>query len=145
MRGHGQPDQYDQMKAMSEQFESDHLAGELEACARVIDYWGGAGSFAAMPEPLRDYCRSVAGTNAHDWRAGWAVDAGKADYARLTMPILIGRGEQAVPGMITMTDALAGCLPDVRRSAVVAGANHFLINSHPDACPELLGAFLAAN
>lgn len=81
MRGHGQPDQYDQMKAMSEQFESDHLAGELDACARVIDYWGGAGSFAAMPEPLRDYCRSVAGTNAHDWRAGWAVDAGKADYA----------------------------------------------------------------
>lgn len=132
---------YDEVRRMSEAFEAAYHAGEMDAAGRIIDFWGGEGVFAAMPEPVRDYCRKTAYANVLDWRSAFAFHAGKQDYAKLEIPVLLVRGSEACPAMVHITDALEEALPRVQ-PAVVAGANHFLITSHAEDCARLLAAFL---
>lgn len=132
---------YDATRAMSQAFEAAHHDGERDAAARIIDFWGGAGSFAAMPEVVQDYCRATAATNVLDWRTAFAFEASMADYARLDMPALLVRGGDANPAMVAITKGLGRGLRDARPAAV-DGAGHFLITSHPDPCASLLSAFL---
>ena len=58
------------------------------------------------------------------------------------MPVLLVRGALANRQMVSITDALEGHVPNAR-SAVVAGASHFLITTHAQQCAQLLGDFLA--
>lgn len=141
IREYGSTDLYERTLAMSRAFEAAHAAGERDAAARIIDFWGGAGSFAAMPAAVQDYCRATTASNVLDWRTAFGFEATTADYARLGMPVLLVRGGRANPTMTAITNGLAGSLPDVR-TAVVGGASHFLITSHPDECAALLTGFL---
>ena len=142
MRERGRTDLFAATHAMSAAFEAAYHDGERDAAGRIIDFWGGAGSFAAMPEPVQDYCRATTFANVLDWRTAFAFEATPADYARLSMPALIVRGGLANPAMVAITEGLAASLPDAR-SAVVDGASHFLITSHADDCARLLADFLA--
>ena len=78
-----------------------------------------------------------------DWHTDFGFDFSGADLARLDLPVLLVRGEHANPAMVAMTEVLATHLPQVQ-PAVVAGASHFLISTHPQDCAALLGAHLAA-
>lgn len=141
IREHGSEDLYEATREMSRAFEAAHARGERDAAARIIDFWGGAGSFAAMPAVVQDHCRSTAAANVLDWHTAFAFEAAKADYARLDVPFLLVRGSGANGAMTAITDGLALSLPDVR-TAVVEDASHFLITSHPDECAALLASFL---
>lgn len=127
---------------MSQDFEAAHRSGEPDAAGRIINFWGGAYSLAAMPASVQDYCRSTTDANVLDWRTVMTLGAGPADYARLTMPVLLVRGGHSNPAMLAITDALAASLPNVTL-AVVANASHFWITSHSAECAELLSGFLA--
>lgn len=141
IRENGSDGLYQETRAMSRAFEAAQADGEPDAAARIIDFWGGAGSFAAMPEVVQDYCRATAAANVLDWRTAFAFEATMADYARLDVPVLLVRGGRANPAMRAITEGLARSLPDAR-AAVVADASHFLITSHPEECAGLLAAFL---
>lgn len=142
MRARGHADLFDATHAMSEAFEQAYHDGERDAAGRIIDFWGGAGSFAAMPEPVQDYCRATTYANVLDWRTAFAFEATPADYARLSLPALVVRGGLANDAMVAITEGLTESLPDAR-SAVVDGASHFLITSHAEDCAGLLADFLA--
>ncbi len=142
IRERGHAAMYDATQRMSAAFEDACHAGERDAAGRIIDFWGGAGSFDAMPEAVRDYCRTTACANVLDWRTAYDFEAGMADYARLTLPVLLVRGALANPAMVEITEALKASLPN-HRSAVVDGASHFLIASHAEVCAGLLAEFLA--
>ncbi|NNE21266.1 MAG: alpha/beta hydrolase [Rhizobiales bacterium] len=133
---------FDQTRAMSDAFEAAYFAGEPDAASRIIDFWGGAGSFASMPEIVLQYCRDKTYNNVLDWRTAYAFDKTAADYAALSMPVLLVRGALANRQMVTITNALAAHVPRAR-SAIVGGASHFLITSHAKECAKLLGDFLA--
>ncbi|MCZ8291911.1 MAG: alpha/beta hydrolase [Hylemonella sp.] len=139
---HGHADLHAATRRMSHAFEQAVAYAEHDAPGRIIDFWGGTGSFAAMPPAVQDYCRQSAAANVLDWRTDFGYDFSGADLARLTMPMLLVRGEQANPAMVAMTQALAAHLPQAR-AAVVAGASHFLISTHPQECAALLAAHLA--
>lgn len=142
LRERGHSELFAEMREMSTAFETAWHAGERDAAGRIIDFWGGAGSFDALPEPVRDYCRSTAYVNVLDWRTAYTFEAGVADYASLAMPVLLARGGLANPAMVEITEALSTSLPNVRQ-AVVDGASHFLITTHVDDCARLLARFLA--
>lgn len=131
----------DSTRLMSQEFEAALRAGERDAPARIIDFWGGDGYFAAMPEAVQEYCRSTAEANVLDWRTAFSYEAPLSEYANLHVPVLLVRGGRANPLMVEITDALAGSLPTVR-TAVVDGAGHFLNTSHAEACSRLLTTFL---
>lgn len=121
--------------------ETAWRAGDADAVRQVIDFWGGAGSFAAMPPAVQDYCRQTLPVNLLDWETAFGFTAASRSFAALDMPVLVVRGGRAAPAMVAITDGLAACLHDARM-AVVDGANHFLISTHAKACAERLEAFI---
>lgn len=133
---------YDETLRMSQAFEAAVDTGEPDAPARVIDFWGGPGVFAAMPQAVQAYCRETAAVNVLDWRTDFAFEIDAAACARLDIPVLLVRGGEANAAMVAITDVLEHSLDDVR-SCVVDGAGHFLITSHAARCATLLSAFLA--
>ena len=142
LEGHDGRALYDQTLHMSQDFAQAVTAGEFDAPSRVIDFWGGPGVFAAMPEAVKAYCRSTAPINVLDWQTDFGFTVTPADCARLNIPVLLVRGGNANPAMVGITEALGACMPEVKR-AEVAGAGHFLITSHAQACADLLSSFLA--
>jgi len=139
----GRQDLLEDARRMATGFEAAHLAGEADAAGRVIDYWGGAGAFAALPPPVQDYCRRTTFANVLDWRTAFAFGATAADYARIGVPVLLVRGGRAVPSMVEITEALSRAIPQAQ-SATVEGAGHFLISTHPAECAALLREFLGS-
>ncbi|MDP2032078.1 MAG: alpha/beta hydrolase [Polaromonas sp.] len=133
---------HDDALQMSQAFEAAVRSGEPDAPARVIDFWGGPGVFAAMPEAVKAYCRETAAVNVLDWHTDFGFRVSAQDCANLAMPVLLVRGAEANPAMVAITDTLHGSLPDARHFAV-DGAGHFLITSHATPCAQLLSAFLA--
>ena len=133
---------YQETLRMSRAFEAAVHAGEVDAPGRVIDFWGGAGAYAGLPDAVKAYCRQGAPANVIDWRTGFGFNVTETDCAALKLPVLLVRGEQANPAMTAITDVLQGCLPNVRPH-VVEGAGHFLVSSHAPACAALLSSFLA--
>ena len=142
IRERGHMEIFETMQRMSAAFETAYHAGERDAAGRIIDFWGGAHSFAAMPETVREICRATAFANVLDWHTAYSFEATMADYARLTIPALVVRGARANPAMVKITEALEASLPNVH-PAVIDGASHFLITTHAKDCGELLAGFLA--
>lgn len=141
LRNHGERPLHDDALLMSQQFTADTHRGERDAAARVIDYWGGPGTFAGLPPAVQEFCRQAAGTNVLDWLTDFSFEVDADALAALSMPALVVRGELANPAMKAMTRLLAEHMPQAR-SHVVPGAGHFLISSHPDECAGLLGVQL---
>jgi pimeloyl-ACP methyl ester carboxylesterase len=132
---------YQEVLSLSHEFEAAVDAGDVDAAARIIDFWGGRGTFDAMPQAVRDYCKQTAPANVFDWRTDFGFQADSPDYAAIDVPVLLVRGAGANPAMVIMTEALVQALPDVR-SGIVPGAGHFLITTHARECAALLAAFL---
>ncbi len=141
IRGAGGGLLYQRTLAMSRDFEAAVRAGEPDAPGRIIDFWGGAGAFAAMPAPVQAYCRSTAQANVLDWHCDFGFPVTPQAVAGLDLPVLLVRGALANEAMQAITAALESALPRAR-PFVVDGAGHFLISSHPQACAGLLSAFL---
>jgi pimeloyl-ACP methyl ester carboxylesterase len=132
-----QPALYNEAAALADSFTSALERGEPDAAADIIDWWGGVGAFAAMPPPVQAFCRDLAQANALDWETDFGFRPDPAGIAALDCPVLLVRGARSIPAMVAMTEALAALLPIARR-AVVAGAGHFLISTHPADCAQLL-------
>lgn len=132
---------YQETLRMSRAFEAAVQGGEPDAPGRIIDFWGGAGAYAALPDAVKAYCRQTAAVNVLDWRTAFEFKVTMTDCASLQLPVLLVRGEHANAAMTGITAALQGCLPNVAPH-VVEGAGHFLVSSHAPACAALLSRFL---
>lgn len=128
---------YAEARELAAAFKEALDAGEPDAAARIVDWWGGPGCFAAMPGRVQDFCLNAAPANALDWETDFGFRPDRAAIAALSCPVLLVRGADAIPAMAEMTDALGALLPASRR-AVVAGAGHFLTTTHPRDCARLI-------
>jgi pimeloyl-ACP methyl ester carboxylesterase len=138
----GQPFPWiDDVRRTTDRFETAHAAGDPDAAAIIIDYYAQPGSFDAMPEAFRDYCRAKASTNLLDWRAAAGFTPEVADFAALDIPCTIVRGADANRAVADVTDAISQAIPG-STSRVVDGAGHFLISTHPEACAALVDAHM---
>ena len=133
---------HEETLAMSRAFEAAAAADEVDAPGRIIDFWGNDGAYAAMPDPVKTYCRQTVHANVLDWRTAFAFEMRESDYALLDIPVLLVRGGQANAAMVQITEALGDSLPRAT-PRVVDGAGHFLITSHGAQCAQLLSDFLA--
>jgi pimeloyl-ACP methyl ester carboxylesterase len=131
---------YQDVLRLSLEFKAAVDAGQPDAASIIIDFWGGRGTFASMPEVVRIHCGETAPTNVLDRRTDFGFDASLREYVALDIPVLIVRGALANPAMVTMTDARRQALPDAH-AAVVEGAGHFLITTHAAECAALLAGF----
>jgi pimeloyl-ACP methyl ester carboxylesterase len=134
---------YGGARALAAGFTAAVGGGEADAPARIINWFGGACIFAAMPPRVQDFCRQVAPANALDWETCFSFQPDRDALAVLGIPVLLVRGEDAVPAMVAVTEALRALLPGLHH-AIVGGAGHFLTSTHPEECAALLVDHLAA-
>jgi pimeloyl-ACP methyl ester carboxylesterase len=129
LRRCGDVELYEEVRAMSEAYSEAYRNGEGDAARRVIDFYGGRGSFDAFPQRMRDAIVATTATNILDWMSGMDFDQELASYASITVPSLVIRGECGHPTVRRAAEILSGAIP---KSAFVTvpTASHFVIATH---------------
>ena len=143
MRESGAHDLYASVRRTSDAFEQAQRSGERNAAGRIIDFWGGEGSFGGLPEGVQDYCRLTAPTNVLDWHTAFGFQLTVEAVSRLEIPVLVARGAMANEAMVVISDTFSEALPN-SETEIVEGASHFLISTHASECARLLCRFLDA-
>ena len=107
-----------------------HAAGDKWAARGVIDFWGGPGSFDAMPENARNAIAAWVPRNLRHWEPAFQRHALFEQLDGLRVPVTIVQSERAHP---TAKLVARGLQERIAGSRVleVAGANHFMIFTHP--------------
>lgn len=126
-----------EMLEVGEQFEEAYLRGDKDAAALIIDYWGGRGFFASMPEVVREFCRSTTYTNILDWRAAAGFTPQISDFSSIEVPATLVRGELANDAIVEITSLLSQFMPRAKLQ-IVESAGHFLISTHPKQCAAII-------
>jgi pimeloyl-ACP methyl ester carboxylesterase len=130
----------DDVMAMRDDYFAAFQQGDREAARRVIDYYGGAGSFDAMPQRMRDFVVATTAANILDWRCGF--DPAPSEYAALQLPCLVLRGGDGHVALARTAELLCETMPKATL-ATVAGASHFMMATHPAEVARLIGAHVA--
>jgi len=137
----GTLDAADDADALAElaSIELDWSAGAELWLTTFVDYWGGAGAWAALREPLRAEFR----------RVGWVVEEGvrtlmsdrtpAAAYRAIAAPFRLATGEHSPIAARRVVERLAATVADAT-TATIAGAGHMGPMTHA----ERVAAFFLA-
>lgn len=112
------------------QFLTDDAFGGSEAWLEAfIDYWNRPGSWGRMPEPLREWTRSVSWKMFQEVRACFAEDAPFESW-EIVVPTTMAVGERTTIAARAMSLGLARGRKNVR-VVDVAGTGHMAPLTHP--------------
>jgi pimeloyl-ACP methyl ester carboxylesterase len=128
---------YAQVVAMVDAYRTRFAAGDVEAARSIIDFYGGDGSFDGLPPRVRDYVVATTSTNVLDWSSAFADRGELADYRALTVPTLVVHGEFGHP-LVARAARIVAEATGAGRLAVVPGASHFMLSTHPEAVAALI-------
>ena len=142
LRETGETQHYEAFRKMSGTYVDAFKGGETDAIARMVDFYGGAGTFAAWPQRVRDYAIETTPANLLDWDSAYGFRLTSASLATVATPTLVVWGEASHPAVSRANDLLGRCIPDAVRSTI-AGASHFMIATHPKQFAELIARHVA--
>ncbi|MGE0496145.1 MAG: alpha/beta hydrolase [Vulcanimicrobiota bacterium] len=131
-----------------ERVASQPLFGDLERgggpewLELFVDYWNGPGGWQAMAEPARQAFLEVGRKVFFEVRSLSADRTGLADYANLTMPVLLMTGEQTPASARRVCALLADSLPRARH-LVIEGAGHMGPITHAEAVGRAIASQLS--
>lgn len=129
----------DPATAHFEDYAGRALAGEAGVVRLMIDYWFGDGAFARMPEQVRAYLDANAPRNALDVRSSFNDTATEAELRAFDRPVLVACGDGSPEIVRAIGRGLLELLPQARMEAL-AGANHGMLDSHPEAVARLIAS-----
>lgn len=130
LRQTGDRDAYDGMERFVEDYRRAFTAGDRWAVRGVIDLWGGAGSFDAMPENARSAIAAWVPRNLRHWEPAFE---GRRAFERLDsirVPTTLVLSERAHPVARLIARRMHERIGQ-SRVVEIAGANHFMIFTHP--------------
>lgn len=127
----------DPAAAHFEAYASRASAGESGVVRLMIDYWFGEGAFARMPDPVRGYLDANAPRNALDVRSSFKDTATAEQLAAFAPPVHVICGDRSPEIVRAIGRGLLKLLPNARLDAL-AGANHGMLDSHPEAVARLI-------
>jgi pimeloyl-ACP methyl ester carboxylesterase len=132
----GELDHYRAFRAMTDVYFAAFQRGEAEAIATMIDFYGGAGTFASWPERVRAYAIKTTAVNIRDWASAFEFSTPPAALAGIRAPVLVVRGDasaQAVQRANALLSERIGA-----SLATIDAAAHFLIATHAEAVGQVL-------
>lgn len=132
-------------RAMADAYFAAFAAGEPEAVARMIDFYGGDGTYASWPERVKAYARDTTAVNIRDWQSAFAFPMPPETLATVDAPSLVAWGGSSRPAVRRANELLAAWLGANRRSAPIPGATHFMIATHPSEVATLISEHVAAS
>ena len=88
---------YSAFKSMTEAYFSAFAAGNTEAIASMIDFYGGPGTYASWPQRVRAYAVETTPVNILDWASAQAFPLPARSLAAVAIPTLVMWGGRATP------------------------------------------------
>ena len=117
-------------QVMTDSYARAYRAGQPEAIGSMIDFYGGKGSWASMPEAVRAYATATTAVNLIDWDSayGFALNDNLSSLGDLRVCIVVG--ERSHPAVKRANALIAERIPGAAFDTI-AGAAHFMIATHP--------------
>jgi pimeloyl-ACP methyl ester carboxylesterase len=129
LRPMGEYRHYLAFRNMTDTYFVAYYAGDKTAIEQMIDFYGGAGTFASWPQRLRDYAIETTPVNLLDWASAYGFELTPALLATINIPTLVLWGEASHPATKRANALLGQCMPNAT-IAEIAGAAHFMISTH---------------
>jgi pimeloyl-ACP methyl ester carboxylesterase len=120
---------YRAFRRMSEAYVAAFEGGEKEAIASMIDFYGGAGTYASWPPRLRAYAAETTSVNILDWASAYSFPLSATALAAVKIPVLVFHGAASHPAVQRANVLISECIPGAALAAV-EGAAHFMIATH---------------
>jgi pimeloyl-ACP methyl ester carboxylesterase len=143
LRARGEVEHYRAFRQMTQAYFASHADGNAEAIAAMIDFYGGAGTFAAFPPRVRDYAVETTPVNILDWASAYGFPLSAAALAAIDVPVLVVHGGASHPAVQRANALLAGCMNGAAL-ATIDGAAHFMIATHADELARLISEHIRA-
>ena len=115
--------------------------GEPEAIASMIDFYGGAGTYASWPARVRAYAEETTAVNILDWASAYAFPLSAAALVAVDLPALVAWGGASHPAARRANALLGQSIPGAT-TATIDGAAHFMIATHPSEVARLIVAHI---
>jgi pimeloyl-ACP methyl ester carboxylesterase len=129
LRHAGEHQHYRAFREMTDAYFGAFDAGDKEAIGTMIDFYGGASTFASWPPRVRGYAVETTTVNILDWASAYGFPLTPARLAAVEIPTLVLRGGTSHPAVQRANELLSRYIP--KASVVtVAGAAHFMIATH---------------
>jgi len=122
---------YAAFRRMTDRYFAEFQAGNREAIATMIDFYGGPGTFASWPARVRAYAVQTTPVNILDWASAYSFPLSMAALAEINIPALVLCGEVSPEAMQRAHASLRDCLNSARL-VMVKGAAHFMLATHVD-------------
>jgi pimeloyl-ACP methyl ester carboxylesterase len=114
---------------MTGSYFADFERGNKEAIAAMIDFYGGAGTYASWPPRVKAYAMETTPVNILDWASAFGFALSRTALAALAVPTLVLRGGASHPAMQRANELLATTIEGASLQTI-AGAAHFMIATH---------------
>ena len=142
LRTMGEYRHYLAFREMTEAYSRAFQAGETAAIERMIDFYGGAGTFSSWPDRVRVYAAQTTPVNLLDWESAYGFELTPALLATVETPTLVLWGEASHPAAKRANELLGQCIPNAV-VATIAGASHFMISTHAKEVAGMIGQQVA--
>ncbi len=143
LRQTGEHQHYRSIREMSEAYIGAFEARDGGAIELMIDFYGGAGTFAAWPERVRGYARQTPAVNILDWQTAYGFSIPTAALARVEVPTLVLCGGASHPAIRRANELLVQGMSNASL-ATLDRAAHFMISTHPEGVAAIIAQHVAA-
>jgi pimeloyl-ACP methyl ester carboxylesterase len=137
LREAGEVQLYGEFRTMTGGYFGAYEAGELHAIERMIDFYGGAGTYQSWPQRVRDYAVTTTPANLLDWTCAFGFVLTPPILANVTTRTLVAWGDSSHPAAKRANALLGRHIPKAA-AAEIPGAAHFMISTHPKQMAELI-------
>ena len=137
-----EPRHCEDFRIMSDHYFRAHSRGEAEAIATMIDFYGGAGTFASWPERVRAYAVRTTPVNIMDWQSAYGFALTPAVLGEIDIPVIVVVGSDSHPAARRANELLAAAIARSSFSSI-PGAAHFMIATHAQDVARVVGEHIA--
>lgn len=128
---------YREFRRMTDGYFAAFDGGNPEAIAAMIDFYGGAGTYASWPERVRAYAVETTPVNMLDWASAYGFPLSGTSLAAVATPALVVRGGASHPA-VQCANALLSEYMSGATLATIDSAAHFMIATHPNEMGRLI-------
>lgn len=143
LRATGDQTHYAMFESMTALYFAEFARGNPEAARHVIDFYGGLGTFDAMPTKVRSYIVATTAVNVRDWTSGIPFEPGREALRAINVATTVVRGGSGHPAMLRIGELLAEAIP-AAQLVTMEGGSHFLPSTHPAEVAAIIGRHVDA-
>ena len=137
LRSTGDVEHHAMFTTMTDRYFAEFARGNPEAARNVIDFYGGPGTFDALPPKVRSYIVATTDVNIRDWSSGTPFEPSQEALRSIDVPTVVVRGGSGHPAMLRIAERLSEFIPG-STLITLEGGSHFLPNSHPSDIAALI-------